>query len=271
MKPTYLMILACFALGPRALGMMVALPAVDSGFFNEAGRSSKNDGVLLGAPPATFNYSTGTIAEVPPLAGTDVNRRNFFTFDLSGFAPGTIVSASLSLYLPTDGYDSPDTTELYELAGIPAGGLGDMALFASDLTGIYDIGLAPTLAFATDIYTGLGSGPGGFGSIVVSDSDEDSMLTIPITPAGVGYLNTFAGGPTVLAGEVATLDLADGIDEVVFGFTAPLITGVVSPDPVISEAMITPTPVLMLEVIPEPTVGSLVLLGLVLMLRRKIR
>ena len=140
MKSIPLTLLAYLALSPFAFGMMIALPAIDSGFFNEAGRSSKNDGVLLGAPPATFNYSTGTIAEVPPLVGSDVERRNFFTFDLSGFSPGSIISASLSLYLPTDGYDSPDAMEVYELVGIPAGSLGDLALIATDLTGLDDIG-----------------------------------------------------------------------------------------------------------------------------------
>ena len=269
MKLVLISLLAAVSITAPSLGMIVAIPASDSGFFNEAGRSSKNDGVILGAAPATFNYSSGTIGEVPPLVGTDVNRRNFFTFDLSGITPGTIASASLALYLPTDGFASPDPFEVYELAGIPAGTPGDMALFASDLTTVYSILVPPELGAAIGIYGALGSGPGGFGSLVVAEADEDSMMTIPISGAGLGYLNAFAGGPTVLTGEVTTLDLGDGIDEVVFGFTAPLITGVVSPDPAIPGPEITPTPMLVIEVIPEPTVGSLILMGLALMLRRK--
>lgn len=258
-------------LSAPAFGTMVAISASDAGFFNEAGRSSKNDGLLLGAPPATFNYSTGTIAEVPPLSGSDVPRRNYFTFDLSGIDPGTIVSAGLSLYLPADGFSSPDPSETYELAGVPAASPGEMTSFASGLTAIYDIGDPGSLGSAMTIYSILDSGPGGFGTATVGESDEDSMISLPIAAPGLGYLNMFAGGPTVLTGAVSTLDLGDATDEVVFGFTAPLISGVVSPDPDIPESLVTPTPVLMLEVVPEPALGTLALVGAAFMLRRRSR
>ena len=249
----------CLASAQGASAVMMMVPAEDSGFLNAAGRSSKNDGVLLGAPPATFNYSTGTIGEVFPLSGTDVPRRNFFSFDLSGISSGSIVSAALVLFVPISGYTSPDATETYELTGIGAMSAADQSTFAAELTMVYDITVPAELATAMTLFDDIGAIP-GLGSESFGDGDEGADKPVPFSPAGVSYLNMFAGGDIVIGGEVTTLDLSDGIDEVVFGMTAPFYSGVVTPDPVITPP--TPTPFLVLDVIPEPSAAVLALIGL---------
>ena len=77
-------------------GTPLVLDAVDSGFINAVGRTSKNDGILAGAPPATFNYSMGAVDETPFFGSMiDVPRKNFFTFDLTSITPGSVTAAGL--------------------------------------------------------------------------------------------------------------------------------------------------------------------------------
>lgn len=230
---------------------LTSITAEDSGFFNAEGRSSKNDGFLLGAADAAYNYSVGAIDEVPPLSGDDVPRKNYFVFDLTGVT-GDISGAAVMLYNPASGYSSPDATEDYALSGVPASSMGEMAAFASDISMTYDITDPGDLAAAKMLYGELAAIP-DFGFKTVSAADDDSMVTIPLDPAGVDYLNMFKGGKVVIAGLVTTLDGAPGADEVVFGFTKPLPPG--AADPGITAP--TPTPVLHLDVVPEPSSVSL--------------
>jgi len=240
-------------LGPwTATAAIVSLPASDSGFFNAAGRSSKNDGVVMGAAPATFNYSAGAIDEAPPLSGVDVPRKNYFTFDLSGVT-GTILGATLELPLPDDGYGSPNDTETYAVYGSVFPGVPEMTGFAGALRTVYSIFSPGALAMAMDHYGKLGDTKGLFpalATVTIGEDDEGTVVSLEFTPSGIAYLNLFQGGPVVLAGEIDSLDGVPGTDEFVFGFSAPLLPGVVSPDPEFPG--VTPTPMLHLDVAPVP-------------------
>ena len=255
----------------NAVASTVMLSASDSGFFNEAGRSSKNDGIVLGASPATFNYSVGAIDEVSPLAGTDVPRSNYFSFDL-GSITDTILSAELLLYNPAGGYGSPDDSELFELYGAFADPppSGSMAALASDLEAVYSILDPGELGSAMMLYTEITGGPGPLGAVEVSAADDDTTVSVPFSPLGVDFLNVFKGGPVVMGGSLATLDSVDAGDEFVFGFSAPLISGVLPMDPPIMFP--TATPVLVVTTIPEPSTFTWILaMGVVPICRRKAR
>ncbi|MEL6109354.1 MAG: PEP-CTERM sorting domain-containing protein [Planctomycetota bacterium] len=249
---------------------VTTLAATDSGFFNEAGRSSKNDGVILGATPATFNYSVGAIDEAPPLAGVDVKRRNYFTFDLSGVSE-PIIGATLSAFNPIGGYGSPDATETYELFGAFASPppSGSMGALASDLESVYSIFDAGELSSAMILYDEIVGGPGPIGMIEVSAADDGTFIEISLNPLGIDYLNTFSGGKVVIGGELSSLDGIDGGDEFLFGFSSPVIAGVVDPDPAIASPTPTPTLTLTTTAVPEPSVSfALCAGGLFLSMRR---
>ena len=148
------------------------------------------------------------------------------------------------------------------------GGNQDLALHKATRALHFDPYHAPSreLAAAIDLHDMLGEIT-GLGAASFSEPDEGSDVPVPLSVDGVSYLNAFAGGEVVLGGEITTLDLTDGIDEVVFGFSSPLYPGVVTPDPIIP--VVTPTPFLALDVIPEPSSGLLALAGGALLLRRR--
>lgn len=254
--PVILIIAMTTILAPDINGALMSITADDSGFFNAAGRSSKNDGFLLGAADAAYNYSVGAIDEVPPLSGSDLPRKNFFVFDLTGITDD-ISGAALELYNPSGGYSSPDASEDYAVSGIAAASLAEMATFASDISMTYDITDAGELASATTLFGELAAIP-DFGIKTISAADDDSMITISLDAAGVDYLNMFKGGKVVIAGFIATLDGTPGADEVVFGFTKPLPPGATDPG-IISP---TPTPLLHIDVVPEPSSVSLLAIAL---------
>jgi hypothetical protein len=251
--------------------LAVLLPAEDSGFYNSVGRHSKLDGspAFGGATPATFNYSVGTIDEGPPFgpAGSppDVFRKNFFTFDLSGITPGTITGATLELFMPSGGYAGPPSVT-YKLYGSLVVGSPGMATLSSDLKMVYSPFVAGELAKASSLFSKIGDTKTAaipeFGSVTITPAAAGTMLAISLTPSGITYLNLFAGGDVVFGGELDGLTTAGPPDDpplFAFGFSSPVIPGVVSWD--MSGVGPTPTPVLDLTVVPEPSAGALVIIG----------
>lgn len=275
--PLFIALLLLAAPAPAAT---IALAAEDSGFYNAVGRHSKLDGspAFGMATPATFNYSVGTIDEGPPFgppgSPPDVFRKNYFTFDLTGVAPGSVSSATLKLFLPVGGYSgAPSLT--YKLFGSLVPGLPGMAALSADLKDVYDPGIGPELATALGLFAKIGDTKTAmipeFGSITVTVSDEGSILSMPLTPAGITYLNLYAGGDVVLGGELTGLPTVGPPDDpaiYLFGFTSPVIPGVV-PWPM---GAVSPTPTPLLEiVVPEPGSAVLVGLGFAILLRRSVR
>ena len=89
-------------------------------------------------------------------------RNNYFVFDLTGIAPGSIVGATLKVNAGT--YESVDASEAYTLGAPadPGAALGDaMFLFGTNAAGMteFDAPTDPAIGVAMALYGNIGSGP----------------------------------------------------------------------------------------------------------------
>lgn len=272
-------LLFCSALSVSQSRAAIILTAEDAGFYNAVGRHSKLDGspAFGAATPATFNYSVGTIDDGPPFGPPglppDVLRKNYFTYDLAGITPGTITGGTLKLFVPPGGYAGPASIT-YKLYGSMVPGPAGMAALSADLKSVYSPSIGSELASALSLFAKIGDTKAAaipeFGSITLTSASEGTIIAIPLSPSGVTYLNLFAGGDVVLGGELAGLITPGPPDDppiFLFGFSSPVIPGVVSWD--MSSVSPTPTPVLEIDIVPEPGSMSLVFTSLVWMIRRK--
>jgi len=244
------------------------LIANDCGFYNSVGRHSKLDGSpsFGGATGATFNYSIGTIDEGPPFgppgSPPDVFRKNYFTFILTNVTPGSITSGTLKLFLPPTGFSNSTPAALtYKLYGLVVSNAADMSAQATSLKAVHSPFVGAELTEATNLFAKITSTKTipipPFGTAVVSPAAAGTMLTIPLSPFGVGYFNLYAGGEVVLGGELdglATIGPPDDTPIFLFGFTSPVIPGVVAWD--MSSVTPTPTPELEL-IVTDPTLSIL--------------
>ncbi len=178
---------------------------------------------------------------------TVAERRNFFLFDLTAYAPlppGAIVGGYLKVYVPKfapgitldpgDGYISPDPFEDYVLTATP---------FTPDEIADPTNSVADALA----IYATLGTGPIA-GSHSFHPGDKGMDILIPLSAPALAAINAFMGsGKIAMGGRLTSLDFLHP-DELVFGFTD-----------LIAPHMEDKTPSLVLEVIPAP--ASVALLG----------
>jgi len=223
-----------------ACGDVVMLAAVDAGFVTEAGGSAKGDGTV--APGATYNYSAGR--EVHYAGGflfsglAAMDRKNYFVFDLSAVTE-LIASAELLLYAGPDtpppfpggthGYESLDPTETYGIAATasPDIALSEIALLkAANLIGptAFDAPSDPTIPAAIGLYSKLAAGLVPLAFKTMSPADDGTTVSLPFTPDGVAYLNSFLGSTVVLGGKTPTAVPPDS-PQLVFGFTGPDIAG----------------------------------------------
>jgi hypothetical protein len=83
------------------------------------------------------------------------------------------------------------------------------------------------------------------------------LISIPLSSAGVSYLNGFLGGPVLLGGTVPSIVAPAGTPQQPFGFTSPMIPG-----------MGPSVPKLDLIVIPEPASGLLIVVAAGAIIRR---
>jgi hypothetical protein len=253
--------------GSAAIASAVTVDAIDSGFVTEMGGSSKGDGTVPAAASATFNYSVGRelhysggFLSPPPFA--PMLRNNYFVFDLTGVIPGTITSAALKVFAGTyEGTGPLDSDEFALVAPMdPVMALGEAGfLLAANAVGTtaFDDPGDPAIAVAMGLYGNITGGPGPLGVKTISSADDGTILTIPLGPGGVGYLNAFAGGVVILGGKVTTAPPPD-FPQQPFGFVGPFI----GPTP-------TPTPMLDITIVPEPTTILLVIVGLTLSPQRR--
>lgn len=181
--------------------------ATDSGWYNDSGNHGSSNP----------NYIAGWRG--------NIEYNNFFVFDLSSVT-GTIVGAELRLENPTSGYESPDATETYSLFDVSTS-IASLTAGGSGLTGTF---------------ADLGSGT-SYGSLVMSVSDNGTVVTISLNSAGIAALNAAAGGSIAIGGAVTTLTMTTNVIENVFAFSS---NG-------------TETKELVLTTIPEPS--SLALFG----------
>lgn len=217
-------LLLAFASASPAL--TITLNATDSGWFDDSGAHTA----------ANQNYAVGYDGQIPG------ELRNFFVFDVSGLPAGeTILSAKLRVHNPeagvptaawTDGYDSPDATEDYELhevlllaAAPPANQVGNTLVFSD-----------------------LGDGA-IFGTHTATAADNGVVVEIGLNAAGIAALDA-AVANFVLGGLLTSLT-ASGLNyEIFFGNTDPPGEG-------------PGTRQLVIEMTPEPGTGLLLGLGLI--------
>ncbi len=170
-----------------AQAAIIVLDAVDSGTYTNTGFHDPN----------VEAYLVGRL-----LFGTEL--RNFFVFDLSGIAPGSITSATLRLAQASDGYISPDPLETYVLwdvstpvSALVAGGTSRVDIF-NDLGG-------------TSSYGGKRVAAGG------------GSIDFPLSTKAVLDMNQ-SSGLFALGGQIQTLRpiTAVPLEETIFGTPAVL-------------------------------------------------
>jgi hypothetical protein len=114
---------------------------------------------------------------------------------------------------------------------------------------------------AAAMYDNIAAAPLLLGGAPISAAMDGTTLFTPIGPAGLTYLNSFAGGPAIIGGTVPSAIPPDTPQQP-FGFTGPDIPG---GDPL--------TPMLVVDVVPEPTTLATLAFGTLLVggFRRKSR
>lgn len=129
--------------------------------------------------------------------------RNFFVF-YSFEISGTVNSATLRVFNPTNGVLTPDPFETYTLYDVTTSEF-TLRGGGSGLTAVYD---------------DLGSGV-EYGSVNISEADENSVISIPLNAAAVARIQQGLGWIFMVGGAVTTLGSAGG--ESVFAFTTDVM------------------------------------------------
>ncbi|WLQ12925.1 hypothetical protein O5O45_24670 [Hahella aquimaris] len=161
-------------LSSAAQATPVVLNAYDSGWYKSNGYHS----------PSNTNYYAGK------------KHNNFFAFDMSD-VEGSIVSATLSIFNPCNGYESNDYSEWFALFDVNT----DISTLLSGFGGV-------------NAYNDLGSGE-LFGATRVSWSSNYSYIDIVLNSAALTALNA-ANDLFALGGSLITAN--DGID-FLFGYS----------------------------------------------------
>jgi len=153
------------------------LDALDRGWYDSFGLTN-------GASPNN-NFIAGICGSSDECNGDDVDRRNWFRFDLSGVT-GMVLDAFLTLRVPSpDGYIGPTPTVPY---------------FVYDVEGDFDeLGTVDSLL----TYVDLGTGP-LFGSVVTTDADEGSDVFVFLNAAALAAIQSNLGGNFAVGGSVDT-------------------------------------------------------------------
>jgi hypothetical protein len=159
------------------------LTSVDTGWYDSTGFHD----------PLNPNYIVGS--------STDGDRprvgfRNFGIFDLSGVSE-PISRARLRVFLPFDGFLSPDTTETWELHEVTT----NVEVLTAGTSGL-------------SAYSDLADGP-SYGSQAVTNSEEETFIEVTLNSDALLSLNS-ASGLWAVGGICVACDTAD---EYIFGFS----------------------------------------------------
>lgn len=188
-----------------------ALPAVASVVVDATDRGWYSRNVATGTyahNASNLNYLTGL--GFP--GGQATITRNFFGFDLSGYAGQTFTSAKLHLYNPSNGFFqfnpglNSSLTETYELHNVTTS-------IAALLAG----GAGGTGSAMEASFNDLGDGA-IFGTAIASLADNGQFIDITLGAAGLSALNAAAGGNFYLGGLVTSIQGSAG-SQTIFGFS----------------------------------------------------
>lgn len=219
MNTKKLLLLAPLCLATSVWAQLVSLPASDSGWYDSYGYHDT----------ANTSYVTGQ--------GYDLTR-SFFVFDLPTSASSAI-GASLRLYNPAFGYDSPDSSETFSLFEVTSD-LDQLMSGAGGLAAFQDLGDGALL-----------------GSVDLTPSNNDGWITISLSPALLSQLQGGAGR-IALGGALTSLDPSNTFwNELVFAFS--------------DSAEHAPTLDLQIAAVPEPStyaLGGIVLAAFAFLHRR---
>ena len=195
--------LRSLVLSGACLGLFSEALAAQGGVVGRPGQSltQVNRGWYTGAGLHSGltnpNYITG---ECPDCNNGGVPFfRDYFVFDLSEFSKN-IVSATLCLEMPSNGYSSPDPSETYQLNDF----VGDITALSNGVGGV-------------PAFDDLGTGE-VYGSRSISAADNGTLVMIDLNEAAVADMNAALGGLFALGGNLTTLN-ATSEREFVFGFT----------------------------------------------------
>jgi len=214
------------------------LTATGSGWFGNDGQNVFNQA------PKLQNYIAGWD---PVDFEQGILARNFFIFDLSGVS-GTIVSATLNLYVPESpqnscpGYLSYEPSEPYQLTSTNAS--------VADVVQPYP----PNSPKGLSIFNALGTGT-LFANATVSSIDDGTTLQLTLNAAGVAFLNSNEGSSIILSGQDPNAPSSGPTSSdcstcrFFFTCTDPTNSGTFKP---------TPKPTLALTFAPVPTITSIV-------------
>jgi uncharacterized protein (TIGR03437 family) len=231
----------CLLVVFSTMNAATTLTATASGAFGSDGANNPNGN------PAFQNYSVGWD---PADFSVGVLLRNFFIFNLSGVS-GTIVSATLNLYVPKQppdscsGYLSFEPSERYQITGTTTS--------VPDLTTIYPAGSAK----GQEIFQTIGTGT-LFGTTTVSPANEGSSIQLTLNAEGLTYLNANEGNLIALTGQDPDAPSSGPTSSdcatcrFFFTCTDPTNSGVFKQ---------TPRPTLVLNLAPTPTITSVISAG----------
>src|SRR5262245_29463868 len=164
-----------------ALATTITISAIDSGTYTSSGFHLATN----------KNYTTGISG------GTEV--RSYFVFNLPSFSE-PILSATLELSNPPNGYTSPDAFEIFQLNDV-----------------LTPISLLEATSFgATEVFNDLGSGV-TYGTRGVSVTDNGTLVTMTLNASAISAITAAGGGTWALGGALTTLGGAT--NEFMFGFT----------------------------------------------------
>lgn len=165
---------------------LVEIDAWDQGWYDSEGRHN----------PLITNYGVGEDDE-----GVVVH--NWFVFDLP--AEGTITAATLSAYLPDDGYMSPHPYEIWALYDVTT----DIGVLVAGGAGL------------VDVFEDLGSGT-NYGEVTVTSDTNQSWVDVPLNSDAIVALNAALGGPVAIGGALTSLDENHENIEILFAWSGPV-------------------------------------------------
>jgi hypothetical protein len=165
----------------------ITIDAFDGGCLGWDGVSPTSDTAAYVGPYWVSEDDNPPDASPPWPDYADIEYHNYHKFDLS-FVSNGIVSAELILEFPTDAFQSRFTTELIAFVDVTS----DPDDFGFD----FESGVARP--FSMSVYEDLEEGSYGF--VWVSESDEDSLLTIGLDSDAASDINDALGGTFCIGG-----------------------------------------------------------------------